>query len=106
MKQFTTKKDGLYGWNVLYDKTKSRMLEAGVILCYKKPPNKIMLFELDEDVDLFTFIDVEALPGSAIVHDFHNGGWEKEDPVAKIPLSCCRFPTEAELEEYEKMVSV
>ena len=104
------KNKGIYGWNALYDASKSSVLSAGTILLCGVKANRVYMFELDEDLDLFSDTDdeiyVEALPGSMIVNDFNGDGWYVDDPVAKIPLSSCRFPTKKELEDNEKMVSV
>lgn len=95
-----------YGWNALFDIVKGRTLEAGVILCYFPLSNRLILFELDEDLDLFNDTEAEVLPGSMIAHDLIGDGWYKDDPIGKIPLANCRFPTKKELEDYEKMASV
>lgn len=95
-----------YGWSALYDIAKGKTLEAGVILCYLPPSNRRILFELDEDLDLFNDIAVEALPGSMIANDSNGDGWYRDDPIGKILLASCRFPTKKELDAYEKMVSV
>lgn len=96
----------IYGWSTLYDVSKSSVLPAGVILCCSNKTSRRMLFELDEDVDLFNTLEIEALPGSLLIDDGDGEGWHKDDPVAKIPLAICRFPTKMELEEYEKLVGV
>ena len=100
------KYNDIYGWNALYDASKSSVLSAGIILCCSNKPSRRMLFELDEDVDLFNTLETEALPGSLLIDDGDGEGWHKDDPVAKIPLAICRFPTKTELEEYEKLVGV
>lgn len=104
------KNKDIYGWNALYDVSKSSVLSAGTILLCGVKANRALMFELDEDLDLFLDandeIYVEALPGSTIANDFNGDGWYVDDPVAKIPLSSCRFPTKKELADYEKMVSV
>ncbi len=102
------KNKDIYGWNALYEATKSSVLSAGTILLCGVKPNRVVMFELDEDADLFSDdqLKVEALPGSMIANDFDGEGWYAEDPIAKIPLSSCRFPTKKELEEYEKLASV
>lgn len=93
----------IYGWNALYDVAKSPELSAGTILFCSVKSNRVVMFELDEDVDLWSDdqLEVEALPGSMIVNDFDGDGWYEDDPVAKIPLASCRFPTKEELKEYE-----
>lgn len=97
----------IYGWNALYDINKSSVLSAGVILCGSNKPNRRILFELDEDVDLFNELEIEALPGSAIFHDDGDDkDWYRDDLLTKIPLAMCRFPTKTEVEEYEKLVGV
>ena len=102
------KNKGNYGWNALYDETKSSVLSAGTILLCSVKVNRVIMFELDEDVDLFSNdpLRVEALLGSMIVNDFNGDGWYADDPLAKIPIASCRFPTKKELEDYEKMASV
>lgn len=101
------KNKDIYGWNALYDATKSSVLSTGTILFAVKV-NRVVMFELDEDVDLFedAQLEVEALPGSMIANDFSGDGWYVDYPIAKISLGSCRFPTKKELEDYEKMVSV
>jgi len=102
------KNKDIYGWNALYDANKSSVLSAGTILFCNVKANKVVMFELDEDVDLFSdeLLEVEALPGSMIANNFDEDGWYADDPIAKISLSSCRFPTKKELEKYENMVSV
>lgn len=102
------KNKGNYGWNALYDITKNSVLFAGTILLCAVKVNRVVMFELDEDIDLFgnDKLEVEALPGSMIANDFNGDGWYADDPIAKISLESCRFPTKKELEDYEKMVSV
>ncbi len=105
------KNKDIYGWNALYDATKSSVLLAGTILfCNVKGvrAKRAIMFELDEDVDLFSdkLLEVEALPGSVIANNPDEDGWYADDLVAKISLASCRFPTKKELEKYENMVSV
>ena len=99
------KNKDIYGWNALYDVNKSSVLSAGVILCCSNKPSRRMLFELDEDEDLFNTLETEALPGSSFIDDGDGEGWHGMAQL-QIPLAFCRFPTKAELEEYEKLVGV
>lgn len=94
------KEKTLYGWNVIYDRHRDALLEAGVILCCNPGNGKIMLFELAKDIHIFIDSEVTALPGS-IVEIVEGHEWKPVSEVPEIPLNICRLPTKEELKEYE-----
>lgn len=92
------------GWNAMYDRTKDPLIERGVILVYVDQTNEIYMFETDEDINIFDFPEeVSVVPGSCFL-DTETGVAQYD--VSGFHLDRCRFPTQEELDWYNKLETV
>lgn len=106
MEQFLSleKNKKLYGFNALYDSCRSLDIPAGQILLAQGV--RVVMFELDEDINIMQESYVDGLAGSIVSDNFDGKGWVSDSLVGKIPISTCRFPTEEEYKEYNKVSGV
>lgn len=92
------------GWNAMYDRAKDTIIESGVILTYVDTTNGISMFETGEDIILLDFPEeVSVVPGSC--YSAAEVGAFLSD-VSGFHLNRCRFPTQEELDWYNKLDTV
>lgn len=92
------------GWNAMYDRTKDAFIERGVILTHVDATHEISMFETGEDINLLEFPEeVSVVPGSCY-SDTETGVAQYD--VSGFHLDRCRFPTQEELDWYNKLETV
>ena len=92
------------GWNALYDRTKDALIERGVILTHVDDMHEISMFEIGEDINLLEFPEeVSVAPGSC--YSVQEIGSTPYD-VSGFHLDRCRFPTQEELDWYNKLDTI
>lgn len=92
------------GWNAMYDRAKDTVIESGVVLTYVDIKNEISVFETGEDINLLEFPEeVSVVPGSCY-SDAEVGAVLSD--VSGFHLNRCRFPTQEELDWYNKLDTV
>ena len=92
------------GWNAMYDRTKDALIERGVILTHVDDIHEISMFEIGEDINLLEFPEeVSVVPGSCY-SDAEVGAVLSD--VSGFHINRCRFPTQEELDWYNKLDTV
>lgn len=92
------------GWNAMYDRTKDSLIERGVILTHVDANHEISMFEIGEDINLLEFPEeISVVPGSCY-SDTETGAIPYD--VSGFHLARCRFPTQEELDWYNKLETI
>lgn len=87
-----------FGYSALFDTTEDADIGEGVILS-TTIMGEIYLFQLSEDINIFSKSEVEYIPGSEIGYLEDSPG---HIPIDYIPISSVRYPTKSELDWYNK----
>lgn len=92
------------GCYAMYDRTKDAFIGAGVILTYVDPTHEIQMFETAEAINLLKGQEeVAAVPGSCYM-DTETGAVFNN--IGGFHLNRCRFPTQEELDWYNKLATI